>query len=264
MGYQDIALATSGVPSDKFYLDDFIKLQNWDQYKVIVFINAYHLNSTERAFIDRNLKNSNRTLIWHYASGYLAEHQMSTKNISDLVGMNIATHLSSARQRAIAVSSNNPLAKNLLPLQGMGDIFRTQFRLDTDEHTFDAQRFWIEDPVAETLAEYPEDHKSAIAVRRFANWTSLYVAPLGGISGELLNNAAVSAGAYVASVPNKLLVNMNDRFISLHALQSGEYQITLPQKFNVVDVDSGKVLFSDVGSFRVPLEAQQTEWLLLE
>ncbi len=264
LGYQDIAFSTSGVPTDKFYLDDFMALKNWDQYKTVVFVSAYHLNKSERDFINRELKKNNRTLIWHYAQGYLSDENFSADNISGLTGMKIKTELAPARGRAITVSSNDSLAKNLSPLQGMGDVFRTFFSLDTVQPTFDAQRFWIDDAQAAPLAKYSEDGKTALAVRRFDNWNSIYVAPLGGLSAELLNNAARESGAFVVSEPNKLSIDMNNRFISLNALQGGDFQIHLPRKAKVTDVDSGKILATNADVFNIQMEAQESRWLRLE
>jgi hypothetical protein len=265
LNYQNIAFSTAGVPADKFYLDDFRALKNWDQYKTVVFVNAYYLNETERDFINRELKKNNRTLIWHYAEGYLSDENFSVTNISELTGMKIETDFSLARQRAVAIPSRDPLAKNLLPLQGMSDIFRTFFSLDTSQPTiYDAQRFWINDAQATPLARYSEDGKTAIAARRFPDWTSIYVAPLGGLSAELLNNAARESGAFVASEPNKLSVDMNDRFVSVNALQGGDFQIHLPRKAKITDVDSGKVLATNADIFNLQMEAQETRWFRLQ
>jgi hypothetical protein len=264
LNYQNIAFSTSGVPADKFYLDDFMALKNWDQYKTVVFVNAYHMGRSERAFVNTQLKKNQRTLIWHFAQGYLSDENFSADNISQLAGMKIATELSIARQRAIAVSAGDPLAKNLLPLQGMGDIFRTQFNLDTTTPNYDTQRFWVDDTQVTPLATYPEDGKTAIAVRRFPDWTSIYVAPLGGLSAELLNNAARESGAFVASEPNALSIDMNNRFMSLNALQSGDYQIRLPRKSKITDVDSGKVVASNAEVFTLQMQAQESRWLRLE
>ena len=163
------------------------------------------------------------------------------------------------------MASNHELAKGLQPLQGMADIFRTYFRIeDEGDKAFDAQRFWINDPSATPLAQYSTDNKTAIAVKDFPNWRSVYVAPLAGISSELLHNAVVASKGYVATEPGKVILHMNDRFMSLHGLQSGTYRINLPRKATIIDVDSGKSLANNATSFDLPIEAQQTKWLRLE
>jgi len=265
LGYQDMALTTAGIAADRYYLDDFMALGNWDQYKTIVFVNTYYLSQSDREFIDQKLKNNQRTLIWHYASGYLSDKSKGAENIGALTGINTETAFPADRQRAVAVTSTHELAKGLLPLQGMADIFRTFFRVENEgDKAFDAQRFWINDTSAATLAQYPTDNKTAIAVKDFPNWRSVYVAPLAGISSELLNHAVIAAKGHVTAEPGKMIIHMNDRFISVHGLQSGTYRINLPRKATVIDVDSGKSLASNAAAFDLAIEAQQTKWLRLE
>ncbi len=231
----------------------------------MVFVNTYYLSQSDREFNDQKLKNSQRTLIWHYASGYLSDKSKGAENIGALTGINTQTAFPAERQRAVAVASNHELAKGLLPLQGMADIFRTFFRVeDEGDKAFDAQRFWIDDPSSTALAQYPGDSKTAIAVKDFPNWRSVYVAPLAGISSELLHNAVAAAKGYVATQPGKVILHMNDRFISVHGLQSGTYRIQLPRKATVIDVDSGKSMVSNATAFELSIEAQQTKWLRLE
>ena len=79
-----------------------------------------------------------------------------------------------------------------------------------------------------------------------------------------MNNAARESGAFVASEPNKISVDMNNRFVSLNALQGGDFQIHLLQKANVTDVDSGKVLATIADTFNIQMEAQESRWLRLE
>jgi hypothetical protein len=265
LGYQDMALNTAGIAADRYYLNDFMALGNWDQYKTVVFVNTYYLGQAEREFINQKLKNNQRTLIWHYASGYLSDKSKGAENIGALTGINAETAFPAQRQRAVAVTSNHELAKSLQPLQGMADIFRTFFRVeDEGDKAFDAQRFWVNDPTATTLAQYPEDNKTAIAVKDFPTWRSVYVAPLAGLSSELLHSAVAASKGYIATQPGKVILHMNDRFISVHGLQTGTYRIQLPRKASVIDVDSGKSLASNATAFDLPIEAQQTKWLRLE
>ena len=262
LGYQNMELTTAGLPADSYYLDDFMALDNWDQYKTVVFVNTYYLSQNEREFINQKLKNNQRTLIWHYASGYLSDKGKGAENIGDITGIQAQTAFTSERQRAIAVASPHELAKGLQPLQGMADIFRTYFRIeDEGDKAFDAQRFWINDASATALAQYSTDSKTAIAVKDFPNWRSVYVAPLAGISSELLHNAVAASKGYVAMEAGKAILHMNDRFMSVHGLQSGTYRINLPRKATVIDVDGGKNLANNATSFDLPIEAQQTKWL---
>jgi hypothetical protein len=256
-------LDTSGVPYHAWYfrhLRENPELAR--QYKVLVFVAPYYMSAEDRAFVE-TLKGDNRTLVWHYAPGYISEEGVSQEWVSSLTGMNCQTDTTLARQGAWAVPTSDPLGQGLRPLLGMAEIWRAFFILQRSPLLqYDCQRFWIDDPAAVALAAY-NDGKTALAVKRFANWTSVYAASLLGISGDLLNNIAVEAGAAVLTRPGPTIA-MNGNFLSVHGMVNRVAEFRLPWKATLRDAFTNEVVVKQEDHFTLPLDAHVTRWFLID
>lgn len=263
--WMDLDLATAGVPIAHYFLEDIVKDPGRiSNAKVLVFINAYYLTAAEKDFINKEFKKDRKIIVWHYAPGYINEKNIDLKAMSELVDMNIETDTKAMRMRPIAVPGSDPLAAGLKPLQGIGDSTRCFFDISAngDYLQLFCQRFRINDPTTVTLAKYYEDGQSAIAVKRLKNYTSIYVAALGGFSPELLNNAAREAGAFVASRPGPV-INLNGNFISIHGVAGGKYTIKLPRTADVYEPFTGQTIAKQVDSFELEIMPQKSYWFIL-
>ena len=271
-------LKTSGVPYDLHYLRDVLSNPSLWRYRVYVFEDTYRLSSDQRRVIAERLQRDGKTLVWVYAPGFVTEQGLSLRASSDLVGMNVQTEAAAKPTGAYAVpveATATPdlagkLAAGLPSLQGMGEMYQKLWSLPEPPYlSYDLQRFWVDDPAAAVLARY-RDGKAAIAVRRLPgpggggnDWTSVYVAPPGGLEGRLLNNIARQAKAFVALDAGPA-VEMNGNFLSLHGTVGGRYEITLPRRGTVRAADTGAVLARSATSFTADVQAQHTYWYLLE
>ena len=258
--YQQYALGHSGVPYDTWLLNDLVQSPQAENYKVYVFLNSFALSAPQRAFVER-LKSARRTLVFNYAPGYL-NHGANTYDLdrlSALVGMAVET---SFQPRAFRAEAEPGLG--LLPLQGFGDVFRSQHALTLGQPFLHVQRFAIIDPVAERLAHYAEDGATAIARRDFGDWTALYVAPPAGLSPELLHAVCRQAGAFTACAPNWAHVAVSDHFLSVYALRNGACDFTLPRPVATVrDAFTGEQVGTGK-SLTLTLSAGQTRWFRLD
>lgn len=267
LGYLEMELATSGVPMDRMYIEDLIENDpNGDAYKMYVFMNCYALTGAQLSYIESELKTDNKTLVWHYAPGYvdIDNNKLDANKTSSLVGMTVTTNplapMSDYRVLASAPGSH-PLLSDSRPILGVGDTFLKQFY--QSDAFIRAPRFVINDAQASTLGIY-DNHEVGLAVRDMGvgtkAWRSIYASALGALSSEVLNNAAVDAGCYVATGPGFAGLEMNGRFLSLHALKSGDYNIQLPSSCRVVDPDTGRVL--GIGDeIDLSLSATESKWL---
>ncbi len=263
LGYQWYELFTAGVPFDTYLITDIVNNPQLQKYKVYVFANAFELTALQRSFIENKLKRNGKTIIWHYAPGYI-RNKYDINGVQELTGIKVKTALTPANYRVKAERSSDPLCKGMLPLQGPGDIFRAHFSIDTKRGFLDSQRFTIDDPQAITLGRFVDDNSVAIAVKRFPQWTSIYVASLAGISAELLNNAAIEAKAYTLSKPGFAQMAMNGSFISLHALKTGTITLKLPRRCKVVDAFTSRELCRDSNQVKLTMNAGESRWLLLK
>ena len=79
-----------------------------------------------------------------------------------------------------------------------------------------------------------------------------------------INAEAKAAGAYVPLPPNRVQVDMNGDFISVHCLVPGHYDFVLPRACAVVNMKSGAK--EPVAGNILPLDltAGQTSWFRLK
>jgi len=257
------ALLASGVPASRYFIEDALHNPDFLKHKVYIFVNTYHLTGAQRTFINLLKKNGN-TLVWHYAPGYIGEKNLSEKNISELTGMKVSTVLSPVRQLVFAEKTSDPLAKGLPENNGVGDSLRfSHLEISSVESFLDTQRFAIEDPSAVNLAKY-DDGTVATAVKRFPGWTSVYSAAVGGFSPELVHNIAEQSGAYYVSGPHTW-AEVNNNFLSIHGLQNRKKEtVFLPRQCSVIDPRTDTILYKNIKSFQLDIQAQESYWFLLK
>jgi hypothetical protein len=265
-------LQTSGVPFDVQYLSDVVSNPQLQQYKVYVFWHLARLTAVERAVIAKFAQTPS-TLVWEYDTGFVSDFWTDPAAMDATVGMHIATSDMYLRETPLLLSGI-PLTNGLLPFQSMSELELSKMTLDLPN--FDSQPaeeilarprpFAVDDPQATPLAEFvpiPGSPGSvAIASKNVGAATSIYIASPYGLGGDLLNAIAVKAGAYAAGVPGPA-IHMNGEFISLHAMTSGTYTITLPPgKHTVIDAITGTVLAANVASsYTLQVQPQTTYWL---
>ena len=262
--YQPMAFEQSGVPYDLHYLSDVLSRPELQQYKVYVFYQTRYLTAADRQAIKQKLQCRNKTLVWMHDDGYLSERGKSVAAQSDLLGIQIQTEETYARLTPLAIP-DQPLTRGVKPFLGLTEMFM-QIMAQEGSSPFmaRAQPFWITDPAATPFATYFEDGRMAGAIKRLNGWTSVYLAAPNSLTGDLLNNLAHQAGAYVSGAAGQSIA-MNGDFLSLHGMQTGEYVLNLPKGVRkVTDVSSGEKLPVVKGQCRLQVEAQKTYWLALD
>ena len=284
--WEYMMLETSGVPFDVHYLSDIMAEPSLQKYKVYIFHNNTFLSDAEREWITKNLKNNRRTLVWMYDAGYVSEKGYSIDALSALTGMSVKTADGYSRSIAGITGADKLVggADGYLKIpefQGMAEalcgIFITsgpvqtskpymaQFGYTVVPGTSRYQKFWIESGYENALAAYRDDNKTAMAVKRFPDWTSIYIATPNALAGEMMNNIAQEAGAYRCGPAAMGELRMSGRFVSYHALKSGKYEFRLPKGASkVMDAETGKILADGVSDFIVDGKAQTTYWYFIE
>lgn len=284
--WEYMMLETSGVPFDVHYLSDVMAEPSLQKYKVYIFHNNTFLSEKEKEWINKNLKNNKRTLVWMYDAGYITEKGPSTDAMSALTGMSVKTTDEYTRSIA-SITGNDKLVGGMdgcmkVPeFQGMAEAlcsiftttgsaqttkpFMAQFGYTIVPGTSRYQKFWIESGYDNALASYKEGGKIAMAVKRFPEWTSIYIAAPNALAGEMTNNIAKEAGAYRCGPAAMGELRMSGRFVSYHALKSGKYEFNLPKGASkVIDPETGEVLAKGVQHLTINGKAQTTYWYFIE
>ncbi len=212
----------------------------------------------ERRAAFEKLKSANRTLVWLYPAGILE----GVKQSSELMGIGIRRD--GRELLEMEPASGSPLARNLEGCLGVSSYYGYACYLGGMEHFMDLPRFVADDPAAEVIGKFLSDGKPAIALRKYPSWTSIFVGSPDGLSAQLLWNIARQNGSFIAVDRPGLALSMRDRFMSLHAIKRGTYQVRFPQSGKIVDADSGKVLTPNGDTASLTMEAGETRWLIQE
>lgn len=261
--YVVTGLKQAGIPYETLFLNDFLKAQKEKPYKLVVIYDAYRLDDNERTRLEEAVKRNGTVVIWNYAPGYLSDQGLSTKVLADLVGMNLKRFYAPEFQPVRYVSGDDPLLKGASGVIGLSELGMTIHgeRAGTQKLTPQLPRFVINDQEATPLAIY-SDGQPAAAVRRFKDWTSIYLGQGGLLDPELLHRAAREAGATVLTPPT-VVTAYTGRFLSLHPTQNGSVPLTLPVPAKMIDFDTGELL-GEGREFSIPMKAGETRWYRLE
>jgi hypothetical protein len=281
-------LETSGVPFDVHYLDDVMNEPALQQYKVYLFHNNTYLTEKQKDWINKNLKKNNRTIVWLYDPGYVTDNGLSINAVSAITGFKVKTEPGYSRS-VVAVNrkSGDKLTGGergyyqVPEFQGMAEalcaVFNTAGKAYSVEPYFSRfgytaapgvsryRKFWIESGFDAALATYKEDSKVVIAIKRFSDWSSVYVAAPNALAGEMFHNIAKEANAYRTGPPALGELRLSGRFVSYHAVKTGKYEFQLPRGVSkIIDADTGKVLAQNTATYTIDGKAQTTYWYFIE
>jgi hypothetical protein len=240
-----VSLCKLGAPYDCILTDD-LNLLDTTRYKLIVFLNAYHLSDAQRRLIRRKLLNSGRTVLWCYAPGCFNGNAAPTDGMRSLTGMNI---VQAADDTPIAPSVK--LAAGTHPLLLQKDLAGAEFGM----RDRCARLFSVQDSAAETLGTLPGSTAVTLAAKRMQEWTSVYsMTPV--LPPAFYRELARLAGVHIYSERDEALY-ANRSYLTIAANEAGTRTIRLPQNVDVFDAVSEQKLYTGVTQFKRAFEAKE-------
>ena len=267
-----------GAPWDPYLLSEMGNPSLRD-YKLYIFLNTFHVKPEEREAIHRRLQRNGATAIWVYAPGYIQDN-LSVENIRALTGIRVAEADSSGELHVDLSSFNSPYTRGLANPTAYG----TDVNVENIKRWYDHQlylkdprdpslqrdlpgfrinpRFWSDDPQALVLGTLAGVNKPGLVVRKINRWTSIYSsAPI--LPAALLRNIARAAGCQIYSDGGDV-VYANREFLGIYSPDGGDRTIHLPQRANVTDLLSDKLLARDASEFPINLPPNTTLLLKLD
>jgi hypothetical protein len=222
------AIFKTGVLHDVINLADLDKV-NIDQYKAVVFVNAWIINDRQKALIKNKIEKNNRNLVWIYAPGYGNEKELNSNFMEQLTGIKI-------KQVAAAVAT-----------MIVADSITTNRKLFSASHTVDPL-FIADDKKATVLGNFENIAGAAFVRKELKQFTSWYMAvPPAGI--DLWRYVFKQSGVHIYETGNDVLYGGN-HVLTIHSAKGGQRQVTLANgkiiKLNV-NPDSTIVLDSETG-----------------
>lgn len=255
-----------GTPVDFYETDDVLD-ENNRKYKIYIFLNQYSVTEKERELIEKNLKKDGNVLVWMYGSGLVSpdgEDTLSINNASKLTGIKLGCEMREARCAMKALKSE--FLPDVKEGEKLGDIQRkiVSRRRDNQETSDDGAIYvgerpeyhephlvnpliYIDDPEAIPLAVFEDNGKTGMAIKKFDNWTSVYIgAPC--IQANVLRDLAKLAGAHIY-VDKEEIVFANESYIGIHTAQDGPVKIKLRAPADVTEVFEDRVVAENVTEF---------------
>ena len=250
-------LYASGVPFDFYYSNDFFRnAKERSDYKTIIFLTKLEMNDQQRQVIE-SLKNNNRTLVFLYPAGLLDPVKgFRLKDASKLMGINLTMNGTGLLTQEPV--GKHPLAQNTEAVWGLADMVTFRVWHFSDQ---EYMKFIIDDPKATVISKFLHGGEAASAVKKFDNWTSIYLGAPDALTAGLMNNIAKFNGSFIAIDKPGVNMAMRDCFISMHALRGDDYTVKFPQKGKIINSVTGEVLAENSDTVKIHLKAGETLWL---
>jgi len=240
-------LARFGAPYDMYLLDDFVE-GRLRPYKLYLFLNAFHLNSTRRGKLSRELRQEGRTAAWIYAPGYIKD-DLSVENMKELTGFKFEKNEYPWPSFMHITDFNHPITADLSQ-----DLF-------WNYNTALGPLFNLKDPDAKTLGQVVFSQGTCapgMGVKAFSEWTSIYIA-VPNVPAQVLRGLARSADVHLYNNAGDVLYASN-RLLGIHTVSGGERTYKLPYKVEqVYDLFNNNSIARDTDSFKVTLSPKSSE-----
>jgi hypothetical protein len=259
------AVPRIGAPSDFYNLDDIKLPLVQERYKMYIFVNAWRLSEEKRRIITDKLQRNGKTLVWLWAPGYVTENKLSLDAMNEITGLNF-TKYKQWEKAEIKLLPNTSLTKGIKPglKMEMQDWHISYF----SNRDFYEKRlspvFAVKDKDAEVCGNYTFNNKPAFVYKKFKEWNSVYWG-LPYIDKKLLRNIAKSAGVHIYWDDTVASFQAGGEFICLHAENKGtKSSLKLPEKYNIYDAISGKLLKRSARSIDLELKPRETRIIKIQ
>ena len=249
-----VQLAKLGAPHDSILVDD-LALADMNRYKLVVFLNCFHLNDAQRQLIRRKVLNRNRAVLWCYAPGLFNGATASVEAMRYLTGLRLVRAGKPDRVRArIALNEAGAQLYSQTQARPVGVAEAAAGNSDTaalpaiigHEHVW-AQLISVEDPQAIVLGHLEGRSDVALAMKHLKHWTS--VSTLNPVlPATFLRGLARQAGVHLYNNRDDTL-DASRSYLSVNADGSGERTLRFPKPTYLFDVFSGGHVARRVTSF---------------
>jgi hypothetical protein len=243
-----------GTPNDQILLDDIALLPDPNQYKLIIFLNCWHMSNSQRALVD-SLKGNGRTLVFCYAAGYFNQNVTSQTAMESMIGMTMTVvNYEPFITPRVYVKSDHPLGANIIakgvtifgPTSSVcGNIYvtdATTSRLGTESSSGDSYRY--------------------MAIKDMGTWKSIYCITA-QMPAAAFREIARYAGVHIYNENNDTFY-ANKSYVCIHPNHAEGTQqsrtITFPFAVDIYDAETeGLPLQSNVTSYTRSYDGGETK-----
>jgi hypothetical protein len=226
-----------------FYLLSDIQQSNFPKSKVLIFLNAWHINAAIRRIIRDKFERGGHTIIWMYGAGFIKKSGINTAAASHLIGIKLRLLTSAGNLPASKIMANNALH---LPAESIAGV-----------NGADAPSWAVNDAATIPLAYYVSNGSVSMALKRFPKYQSVFI-----------GDPRLAAVVWRALLPHlgvHVYLNTNDAFqTDGHVMMissdgvAGMRIMTLPRRSTVYNLLNGQRLVNNALYFKFFLRRYQT------
>ena len=235
-----------GAPSDFYLLDDFLE-RKLPPYKLYVFLNSYHLDSSRRQALITELRKDGRMALWIYGPGYINERP-SLENMTWLTGFKFAMGQLPWPAFMHVTDFDHPITERLPQ-----DLF-------WNFNSSLAPLFSLDDPDARTLCNIVFSQGSCVpgmGIKVFPDWTSIY-SGIPNIPAPVLRGIARFAKVHLYNDEGDVL-HASRQLICVHTISGGMRTFILPKEVEeVYDLFENRTIALKTSSYKVVLSPAST------
>jgi hypothetical protein len=237
-----VQLAKLGAPHDSILVDD-LALADVRRYRLVIFLNCFHLTDTQRELVRRKVLNRNRTILWCYAPGLFKGAQASVEAMRELTGLRIRPDhgVGHVRLRIALTGEGQSLLERGMEAAALAATSTTRQRPEGPapappiighEHVW-AQLISVEDPDATVLGRLEERTEVLLAQKPMRGWTSVFTAnPV--LPATMLRALARQAGVHLCHRRDDTFYASRS-YVCLNADGAGERTLHFPRAVDLFD-----------------------------
>lgn len=216
------ALWRSGVGFDYYILEDSLN-PKFEAPKVMMFADASTMKPEDAAKIRKKYGNSGRVIVWYWAPGIFAKGD--SENPSKITGFKLKQEAAALEKQIFVSEEKDSLTKGISGVINPIPFFGVKL----------GPSWKVDDPEAKILANYNGTNLPAMAVKRYADHTEIYIGQPGGLTPRLVKNIAKEAGVEPYLDSDKDISRFGAGLLTVSAMAGGEKTVSLSKKgkFNI-------------------------------
>jgi hypothetical protein len=266
MWEQKMGLARCGVPYRIYLLDD-LTLENFPKHRVYYFPNLFRVDDKRLEILKKKVFRDGAVVVWGPGSGISDGEKIGMESAKKLTGFDFDLLPANAPRRILLSNFDHPVTRGLnadLVIGGplaYGPILMpkncTELGLAWAKGGNNYTGLGLKE-FGRGAAQSP----AGIAARGEGDYAAVFTTAV-NLPADLWRTLARYAGAHVYCETNDVLMADNS-IVALHSLKSERKHISLPGKYKITDVITGKVYSKGTNEITFDLKGPETRVFLLE
>lgn len=236
------ALARLGAPYHALRVESLVETKGEIPYRLIIF-DLPALTPEQRAFLKNKLERDGRWLVFLRPVGGIERQDIKLEALKKRFKNDLRT-------------VQNAAVPGLAELKTVGDP-----ACDKPNTNYPVAQTMVADTEASPLAVWP-DGSTAAALKRHADWTSVYV-PTQRVSPMFLRALAAAAGVHQYERKFDDVIYGGGPFLAFHTRTAGTRKIELPEPSDLYDLYEERFIGRGQREYEVPMQAQETRFFFL-